>query len=60
MTKGDALRAYDIGIQNLARTAGYPDPLRLQWALEAETTKDLAKGPVSVAKGNVTVHPVVG
>jgi hypothetical protein len=23
-----------IGLENLARSAGYPDPLHLQWALE--------------------------
>ncbi|MEQ8845896.1 MAG: DUF5724 domain-containing protein [Phycisphaerales bacterium] len=39
-------RAVDIAMQNLARTAGYRDPNRLQWAMEAEAVADLAKGPV--------------
>ncbi|MBZ0319218.1 MAG: DUF5724 domain-containing protein [Anaerolineae bacterium] len=35
-----------IGMENLARTAGYPDPIRLQWAMEAREIADLRKGPV--------------
>jgi hypothetical protein len=55
MTREEALRAVDIGMNNLARTAGYPDPLRLEWAMEAKSVKDLAYGPVSAAKDGVTV-----
>ncbi|HBO46070.1 MAG TPA: hypothetical protein DD670_19535, partial [Planctomycetaceae bacterium] len=55
MTKPEALRSVDIGMQNLASTAGYADPLRLEWALEAEQVKKLAKGPISVTKDGVTV-----
>lgn len=44
-------RAVEIGLDNLARTAGYPDPLRLAWALETEAVADLAKGPVSASHG---------
>ena len=36
MTKPEALRSLDVGMQNLASTAGYADPLRLEWAMEAE------------------------
>jgi hypothetical protein len=42
-------------MQNLARTAGYRDPLRLQWAMESEAVADLAKGPVIETAGEVTV-----
>lgn len=55
MSRPEALRACDIGLKNLAATAGYADPVRLQWAMEAESTKDLAKGPVSVTKGDVSM-----
>ena len=55
MSKEGAVRAAEMGISNLARTAGYPDPLRLQWTMEAHTVKDLAKGSVSVNKGDVKV-----
>lgn len=44
-----------IGLENLARTAGYPDPVRLEWAMEAKSVADLAAGPVSAATGAVTV-----
>ena len=55
LTKPSALRAVEIGMQNLARTAGYADPLRLEWSMEAKATADLAAGPVSAKKGDVTV-----
>jgi hypothetical protein len=45
-----------IGQENLARTAGYPDPVRLQWAMEALATADLATGPVTVEVKDVTVQ----
>ena len=48
-------RAVEIGMQNLARTAGYRDPRRLQWAMEAEAVADLAQGPVSVSSEETTV-----
>jgi len=43
-----------ISLENLARTAGYPDPIRLEWAMEAEAIQDLAAGPVSATVGEVT------
>ncbi len=55
MTKPEALRACDIGLRNLASTAGYADPVRLQWAMEAASTRDLAAGPVQVSHGDVTM-----
>jgi hypothetical protein len=47
--------AASISMENLARTAGYPDPLRLEWAMEREAVADLAQGPVSVTNGETTV-----
>ncbi len=55
LTKPDALRALDIGFANLARPAGFRDPLRLEWALEAESVKDLASGPISITNDRITV-----
>lgn len=55
LTKPQAIRAVEIGLSNLARLAGYADPLRLEWALEAESIKDLAKGPISITKEGVSV-----
>lgn len=48
MLQASEKRAVEIAMENLAWTAGYPDPLRLQWAMEIEELGDLAKGPVSV------------
>ncbi|HEX9118036.1 MAG TPA: DUF5724 domain-containing protein, partial [Anaerolineae bacterium] len=47
--------AATIGLENLARTAGYPDPLRLQWAMEARAASDLAAGQGVVTVGEVRV-----
>ncbi len=46
-------RAAAIGLANLARTAGYRDPQRLQWAMEQEAVADLARGPVVLERGDV-------
>ena len=48
-------RAVETGMANLARTAGYKDPLRLQWAMEREALQDLINGPVSITDGETTV-----
>ncbi|WP_010581728.1 DUF5724 domain-containing protein [Schlesneria paludicola] len=55
LTKPAAMQALEIGFRNLASTAGFVDPLRLEWAMEADAVKDLARGPVSVSKEGVTV-----
>jgi hypothetical protein len=55
MSKEGAMRTLDIGLKNLAMTAGYPDPVRLEWAMEAREIADLASGPVSVTVDGVTV-----
>jgi hypothetical protein len=44
-----------IGMENLARTAGYPDPQRLEWAMEGVAIADLAQGSVEVTVDAVTV-----
>ncbi len=48
-------RAATIGQQNLARTAGYADPIRLQWAMEAHAVADLGDGPLTLNVDDVTV-----
>jgi hypothetical protein len=55
LTKPAALRAWEIGMKNLAQSAGYADPLRLEWAVGAEAVKDLAKGPIVVNKDGVAI-----
>lgn len=44
--------AVRIGLHNLARTAGYPDPVRLEWAMEIQAFRDLADGPVIIHAGD--------
>jgi hypothetical protein len=44
-------RAVTIGLENLARTGSYPDPIRLEWAMETRAIGDLADGSMKVAKG---------
>jgi hypothetical protein len=51
-SEGTAVR---VAIDNLARTAGFPDPLRFVWAMEAQEAGDLADGPVTVTRDDVTV-----
>jgi len=55
MLRDSEKRAVEIGMENLARTAGYPDPLRLQWSMEIEALGDLAAGPVAVTTGGTIV-----
>jgi Domain of unknown function (DUF4132)/Family of unknown function (DUF5724) len=55
MSRESAVRAGAIGLENLARTAGYPDPVRLEWAMEAREIADLAAGPIAVTHQGVTV-----
>lgn len=47
--------AVTVGLENLARTAGYRDPQRLIWAMEAAAVRDLAAGPVVARDGDLTV-----
>lgn len=45
--------AVRIGMENLARTAGFTDPQRLQWAMEARTASNLRSDSSSVTEGDV-------
>lgn len=55
MSKPAALQAVEIGLANLASTAGYPDPLRMMWALEAAGLEDLNQGSVSLIHEGVKI-----
>jgi Family of unknown function (DUF5724)/Domain of unknown function (DUF4132) len=44
-----------VGLENLSRTAGYPDPIRLQWAMERHLGADLKTGAIAVEHDGVTV-----
>lgn len=49
-------RAASIGLENLARTAGYADPVRLEWAMERAALGELARGSVRATAGEVDVE----
>jgi hypothetical protein len=44
-----------VGLENLSRTAGYPDPQRLEWAMEGAAIADLVATPLTVVREDVTV-----
>ncbi|MBN1318590.1 MAG: DUF4132 domain-containing protein [Anaerolineales bacterium] len=44
-----------IGMENLARTAGYPDPIRLEWAMEAQETAGLVGECSNIVIGDVQI-----
>ena len=48
-----------IGQENLARTAGYSDPTRLQWAMERLETADLRAGPITVTVEDYSVSLLI-
>lgn len=52
-------QAVRIGRQNLARAAGYGDPRRMTWVLEADTVSELLRLPNRVAVGDLTIALVV-
>ena len=47
--------AVEISLENLTRIAGYPDPTRLEWAMEEHALTDLAAGPITVEIDPTTV-----
>ncbi len=47
--------AAGIAMQNLARTAGYPDPTRLEWAMEGRANADMSGGSLVAAASDTTV-----
>lgn len=53
--RGNEEIAVRIGMANLARAAGFSEPLRLQWSMEARATTDLRSGPLTVNVDNVQI-----
>jgi Family of unknown function (DUF5724)/Domain of unknown function (DUF4132) len=45
----------EIGMENLARTAGFADPQRLQWAMEAVAIADLVEKPQVITLEETTI-----
>ncbi|PWJ54875.1 protein of unknown function [Quadrisphaera granulorum] len=47
--------AVEVALENLARSAGYRDPARLTWAVEAEAVRDVVDGQLTATHGDLTV-----
>ena len=50
--------AVTIALENLARTAGYDDPLRLTWAMESKTVQQIlaTTKPIELDETVITLH----
>jgi hypothetical protein len=55
MSKEPAMQAARLGLENLAVTAGFPDPVRLEWAVTARDVAGLGAGPMTITLKNVSV-----
>lgn len=51
--------AVRIALENLARTAGYKDPIRLEWAMEAKAVEDLSGGGMTVKVDDVEISLII-
>ncbi len=47
--------AYRIALENLARTAGYSDPMRLQWAMETKEAQEILKNTANIQLDNISL-----
>jgi hypothetical protein len=56
MRQANEKLAASMALANLARTAGYPDPVRLEWAMEAESVADLAQGALTAVQDDVVMR----
>lgn len=51
--------AVQVAMDNLARTAGYPDPLRLGWAMEIKTVQAIFDAGTRFEADDVTVELII-
>jgi hypothetical protein len=47
--------AVKIAMENLARTAGYPDPIRLQWAMETKEAQEIVANAQNLDLGDTRI-----
>ena len=55
-SEGTAVR---IALENLARTAGYPDPIRLQWAMESKEAQEIVNNAADVKVDDCLMQLVI-
>jgi hypothetical protein len=51
--------AIRVALENLARNAGYPDPVRLTWAMETKQIQGLLSKDTQVTIDGVTVGLII-
>lgn len=51
--------AINLAMENLARTAGYPDPIRLTWAMETEEAKHIIQKSKVLKYDDVSIQLIV-
>ncbi len=56
MSRPDAMAVASAGLENLARVAGYPDALRMEWDLGAAEAKRLLTAKRTVRKRDVVIR----
>lgn len=47
--------AVKIAMENLARTAGYPDPIRLQWSMETKEAQEIVANAQNIDLGDIII-----
>jgi hypothetical protein len=59
MKQASEALALRIAMENLARNAGYKDPIRLTWAMEIEQVQKILSNSLSVKLDDTTVSLVI-
>lgn len=53
-------QAVQVAMDNLARNAGYADPIRLSWAMESKTVQEIFANDTEVTLDDTTIALVIG
>ncbi|KFF05423.1 DUF4132 domain-containing protein [Flavobacterium reichenbachii] len=59
MKQASEALAIRVALENLARNAGYPDPVRLTWAMETKQIQNILSKETEVVLDDITVNLVI-
>lgn len=59
MKQASEALAIRVALENLARNAGYPDPVRLTWAMETKQIQNILSKETEVKLDDVTISLVI-
>ncbi|MGE6356183.1 DUF4132 domain-containing protein [Flavobacterium sp. NPDC079362] len=59
MKQASEALAIRVALENLARNAGYPDPVRLTWAMETKQVQNILSKETEVTLDDVTISLVI-